>query len=792
MRLSGIDAEILAAHFQQAAILFVDRCLRPHLRRECGKAIVFFTLLKIAEQLRTAISCILTAFLPKRTMGRPEGCSQACCSQESAVMRFPVLCTIAVVSLVAQTFGSTDFLVKPGRAAQPVNMVVGPDNNLWFAETTGEKIGRITTAGVITEFPVPGAQFLLGITGGPDGNIWFTDQFTGKIGHISTGGTNLTQYSLPPGSYPQGITVGPDHALWFVDQKKSGLFTIGTITVAGQITEYPTNINVGVFQAESFEYAEITTGPDGNLWFTNPQAGGVGMNLLGKITTAGAVTTYTLTENPLAICAGFGNLWVMESTQVAMVTISGAETDYGLSSGGYTGITAGPDGNIWFTEAPNVVAYVVPSSGLVVEFGLDGQLSALFYPSSITSGPDGAIWFLGNFSSNIGRVTTSGTLTHTYALNHGSAPTWNTLGPDDAVWFTEPYDRIGRITTTGVVTTFPTTPNTGPGGIVAGPDGNLWFTEEGVGAVAKMTTSGAITEYPAYGVFGITAGPDGNLWFPEFNLNAISRITTSGIVTDFPLPTPSAEPLFIAAGPDGNLWFTETSASQVGKIDPTTGSITEYPLTPGRAPGAITAGRDGNLWFLENTLLGGVAKITTSGVVTEYPVELQGFPEGLVAGPDGALWFTQSYPNSLARITTSGVVSEVPLSTKNAAGNNLAVGADGKLWVAELFAGSIGRLSAIGGTGKTITALHGSVFEGAVATFVDGTPAASQADFTAIVNWGDGTSSAGTVAGATEGPFIVRGTHTYTNAGTFKLSVALTDNVDKTRYEATPGKAKVQ
>jgi len=170
-------------------------------------------------------------------------------------MRHLVLCTIAVVSLIAQTFGSTDFPVKPGRAAQPVNIIVGPDNNLWFAETTGEKIGRITTAGVITEFPIPGAQWLLGITGGPDGNIWFTDQFTGKIGHISTGGTNLTQYSLPVGSYPQGITVGPDHNLWFVDQKNSGLFTIGTITVAGQITEYPTNINVGVFQVESFEYA---------------------------------------------------------------------------------------------------------------------------------------------------------------------------------------------------------------------------------------------------------------------------------------------------------------------------------------------------------------------------------------------------------------------------------------------------------------------------------------------------------------------------------------------------------
>jgi len=375
-----------------------------------------------------------------------------------------------VVSLAAQTLASTDFLVKPGREAVPVNMIVGPDNSLWFAETAGKKIGRMTTAGVTSEFPIPGAQFLLGITGGPDGNIWFTDEFTGKIGHISTGGTSITQYSLPPGSYPQGITVGPDHNLWFVDQKQNGLFTIGTITLAGQITEYPTNINVGVFQAESYEYAQITTGPDGNLWFINPQAGGVGMNLLGKFTPGGVVTTYALNENPLAICAGAdGNLWIMEPTQVAVVTLSGAETDYGLTSSGWTSITLGPDGNIWFTETPNVVGYVLPR-GLVVEFGLDGELAAFADPSGITSGPDGALWFVGEFTNNIGRITTIGTLTRTYALSQGSAPTWNTLGPDGAVWFTEvELDQIGRITTTGVVTTFPTAPGSAPEDIVAGP-----------------------------------------------------------------------------------------------------------------------------------------------------------------------------------------------------------------------------------------------------------------------------------------------------------------------------------
>jgi virginiamycin B lyase len=33
----------------------------------------------------------------------------------------------------------------------------GPDGALWFSESAGNKVARITTAGFITEFPVPTA-----------------------------------------------------------------------------------------------------------------------------------------------------------------------------------------------------------------------------------------------------------------------------------------------------------------------------------------------------------------------------------------------------------------------------------------------------------------------------------------------------------------------------------------------------------------------------------------------------------------------------------------------------------
>lgn len=705
----------------------------------------------------------------------------------------------ASLSFATLALASTDFAVPPGRSSNPYSIVIGPDKNLWFTESGGEKIGRITTAGVITQFRIPGAQSLLGLASGPDGNLWFTDQLTGKVGYINTSGAGITQFALPKGSFPQGITAGPDGNLWFVEQKQNGLFKVGKITVSGAITEYATNVNVGVFQAYPpvGNPAVITAGPDGNLWFVNSQ--NLAVKELWKISTGGKITPVPTGDYPISVAAGpDGNVWATESAHVAKITTTGAETEYAITSAGWSGICTGPDGNIWFTEVNNSIDFVTPA-GVVTEN--PSVFPTLYYLASLTTGPDGALWFPGSVSSNIGRITTSGQLA-TYALSTGSVTGFDALGPDGNVWFTELIPSlIGKITPTGgVITTYPTlSPNANPGAIAAGADGNLWFIEQTYGQIAKITTSGTVTEYPVKNTFaeiGLTAGPDGNVWYTvPFTSEgpSVARITPAGAVTLCPLSNSSAVPLFITTGPDGNLWFTDLGTDQVGEIDPSCVSNTEYSITTKNAnPSVITAGPDGNLWFLENTPFGAVAKISTSGTVTEYPAQFQNFQDGIVAAPDGAIWFAQCYPNGVNRITTSGVLSNVQLTTPSACGNALTVGSDHKLWVAEGFAGAMGRLSAIGGASKTIKPMHGAPFKGSVAKFLDGTITAAQVNFTATVNWGDGTKSVGSVTGAKGGPFTVSGTHTYAKSGKFKLIVSLTDKVDKSTYTASPGQAIVK
>jgi streptogramin lyase len=171
---------------------------------------------------------------------------------------------------------------------------------------------------------------------------------------------------------------------------------------------------------------------------------------------------------------------------------------------------------------------------------------------------------------------------------------------------------------------------------VAGPDGNLWFTEGFVNKIGRITPAGVITEFPIptetfYGPFSIAAGTDGALWFTEKNLgeSKIGRITTAGVVTEFPIPNPTGyyAPANIAAGSDGNLWFTESFIQdplpgvryRIGRIT-TAGVITEFTLpTVDTYPQGITAGPDGNIWFTE---YGKIGRLNLSATCALSPTSL--------------------------------------------------------------------------------------------------------------------------------------------------------------------------
>jgi virginiamycin B lyase len=275
-------------------------------------------------------------------------------------------------------------------------------------------------------------------------------------------------------------------------------------------------------------------------------------------------------------------------------------------------ITAGPDGNVWFTEfAPdNVARILVSDPNTITEFDVSTED---LRPDGITAGPDGNLWFVEILGNAVGRI--------------------------------EPFAP-------NTITEFPIpTANSKPQDIVAGPDGNLWFTQ-GDGQIGRITpgSPNTITEFTVpsgLGASGITVGPDGNLWFAETFVagneggDKIGRILPGfpNTITEFTIPTAGGSPEEITVGPDGNLWFTEVTAGKIGRITPEPPhTITEFPLSnPNGRPFGITAAADGNLWFAEANA-GRIGRITPSApnTITEYTV-----PAGdITEGPDGNLWYT--------------------------------------------------------------------------------------------------------------------------------------------------------
>jgi virginiamycin B lyase len=162
----------------------------------------------------------------------------------------------------------------------------GPNGALWYAgySVNTPIVGQITTAGVVTDYSAAatsaGVLHPNSIVAGPDGALWFTDSNLGvqsnghdAIGRITTSGV-VTEYPLSPSSSPYSITVGPDGALWFTDGAENA---IGRITTNGAITEYGTGITSGSYPNG------IATGPDGALWFTEANSGKVGRLSFGGV-----------------------------------------------------------------------------------------------------------------------------------------------------------------------------------------------------------------------------------------------------------------------------------------------------------------------------------------------------------------------------------------------------------------------------------------------------------------------------------------------------------------------------
>ncbi len=153
-----------------------------------------------------------------------------------------------------------------------------------------------------------------------------------------------------------------------------------------------------------------------------------------------------------------------------------------------------------------------------------------------------------------------------------------------------------------------------PTSIVAGPDGAIWFTESSAQAIGRITTTGTITTIPTPGLQpnSIAVGSDGNIWFTDdSDNNTVDRINPDQSISTFPIPTQFAQPNDLTLGPDGALYFTEGFNQAIGRVD-MSGNVTETKIDADMAsPNQLAFDNSGDLWVSGSNA--GLVEITPSG-----------------------------------------------------------------------------------------------------------------------------------------------------------------------------------
>jgi virginiamycin B lyase len=221
--------------------------------------------------------------------------------------------------------------------------------------------------------------------------------------------------------------------------------------------------------------------------------------------------------------------------------------------------------------------------------------------------------------------------------------------------------------------------------IAAGPDGNLWITQQKQARIVKVSTEGKLVIVPFEknsGPHGIAFDAAGRLWITlEFN-NHIAQLDPRGkVVWAKKIPGPACGPHGLAVGGDGRtIWFTCKRSAMIGRLDPDSGALRLIAMEKGSQP-IYLIGLGNEMWF---TALRGnfIGRVNPEGTITTFRIPTRNSrPITITAGRDGTLWFSQESGSAFAKLDAQGRITEYKVPTKNAELAGLTHDSEGQLWL---------------------------------------------------------------------------------------------------------------
>jgi virginiamycin B lyase len=304
-------------------------------------------------------------------------------------------------------------------------------------------------------------------------------------------------------------------------------------------------------------------------------------------------------------------------------------------------------------------------------------------PNGITAGPDGNIWFTLSHAGDtagdsFGRLATDGTVTlfpvltppGQYAV---SGVNYITSGLDGNLWITE-ETAIAKATPSGSVMEFPVGTTDTPSRIIYASSGLIWFVSDGLdGIITHVDMTGgnpSMITLPKTcdtclepEVLSIAEGLDSDVWVlaavGNGGTSGVARIKSDGSLVWIGLPGIALEDNAsqIVLGSDKNMWVTgPAQISRFAPSDIAADTYMSFKIPSGALARGIASGADGNMWFSEYNKAA-LGSVPSTGEVNEITWSSEcGVAGGdLATGPDGNIWFVMpasgNQYGSIAQIT---------------------------------------------------------------------------------------------------------------------------------------------
>ena len=471
------------------------------------------------------------------------------------------------------SYGSTDATGTNASFSLPQGVAVDSSGNVYVAEWAGNKIRKVTAAGVVTTFAGSGqggstdatgtnASFYnpYGVAVDSGGNVYVADAANNKIRKVTAAGIVTTFAGSGQGCFidatgtnasfysPSGVAVDSGGNIYVADSQNNKIRKVSSGAVVTTLAGINSSQD-GIGAAASFNQPSgVAVDSSGNIYVAD-----AGNNKIRKVTAAGVVITY----------AGSGQGGSTDATGT------------NASFSGPSGVAVDSGGNVYVADAGNSKIRKVTAAGVVTTLagsGLGGYTDAtgtnasFSYPYGIAVDSSGNVYVAEYGANRIRKVTPAGVVTT--LAGSGQAGSTDATGTNASFYY--------------------------PRGVAVDSSGNVYVAEQLNNKVRKVTAAGVVTTLAGSGLggytdatgtnasfyrpYGVAVDSSGNVYVADSQNNKIRKVTAAGVVTSLAGSQGGAgnndgvgvfaafsSPYGVAVDGGGNIYVADTGNSRIRK-----------------------------------------------------------------------------------------------------------------------------------------------------------------------------------------------------------------------------------